>query len=109
LSTPRPPAEIHGGGGAEVLSGEARVIDDQGRDLSEAFRAGAHRSLELARLAGCKRAVFKERSPSCGVGQIHSAGKLLPGQGVTTALLLEDGIEVVSDEFPELQDWIHED
>jgi len=109
LSTPRPPAEIHGGTAAEVLAGRAQVEDDQGRDLSEAFRAGAHRSLELARLAGCRRAVLKERSPSCGVNQIHAGGKLLPGQGVTTALLMEDGIEVVSDDFPELQKWIHED
>ncbi len=109
LSTPRPPAEIHGGAGSEVLSGKARVEDDQGRDLSEAFRAGAHRSLELARLAGCTRAVLKERSPSCGVNHIRVGGELKSGQGVTTALLLEDGIEVVSDEFPELQEWIHED
>ena len=51
----------------------------------------------LARLYGCKAAVLKERSPSCGSGNIYDgtfSGCLTPGDGVTAALLKENGITV---------------
>ncbi len=109
LSTPRQPAEIQGGTGDEVLSGRASVVDAEGRDRSAEFLAGARRSLDLARLYGCRKAVLKERSPSCGLSQLRVGDELIAGRGVTAALLVEEGIEAVSDEYPELQEWIHED
>ena len=42
-------------------------------------------------------ALLKERSPSCGRGQVYDgtfSGTLVPGDGVTAALLLEAGIPV---------------
>ena len=54
-------------------------------------------ALHLARLYGCKAAVLKERSPSCGSGNIYDgtfSGCLTPGDGVTAALLKENGITV---------------
>lgn len=101
LATPRPPAEIVGGDGRDVLEGRARVLTDEGVDVTDRFIAGARECLELARRLGVTRAVLKARSPSCGVGQIYDGSfgrNLRPGDGVTAALLRSAGLEVTGDE-----------
>ncbi len=100
LATPRPPAEILNGSGFDVLEGRARVVNKIGEDLTDAYLRGAFQVLKLARLMHCKRAVFKDKSPSCGVNSIfdgHFNGTLRKGQGVTVALLAKEGIEVASE------------
>ena len=99
LPLPRPPAEIISGSGPEVLRGEARVKLADGTDVTEAFLRGAKEALAWIKLAGATHAILKERSPSCGVRQIHQPGKLAAGPGVFAALLVEAGLEVVSEEF----------
>nr|BBH85680.1 purine-nucleoside phosphorylase [Thermosporothrix sp. COM3] len=100
LSTPRRPAEIVGGDGDDVLDGKARVIDDSGQDVTEAFLAGAHQALKLAQAAGAREAILKEFSPSCGCATIYDgtfSGKRQAGTGVTAALLRRYGIVVRSE------------
>ena len=46
LSTPRPPAEIPGGQGGQVLDGERPVLTVDGEDVSAAFLDGARQALE---------------------------------------------------------------
>ncbi|MGK0545676.1 DUF523 domain-containing protein [Halomonas cupida] len=97
LPTPRPPAEIQGGQGRQVLHGQARIADDAGDDLTEAFIRGAKLALSAARRHGVRLALLIDRSPSCGSTQIydgHFEGTLVAGEGVTTALLRASGIEV---------------
>ena len=94
LPTPRRKAEITGGGGAEVLDGRARVLDSIGTDLSERFILGAEEVLKIALLIGAKKALLKEKSPSCGVAFIKKHNALTNGMGVLTALLKREGIEV---------------
>lgn len=87
LPTPRPPMEIRAG----------RVVTRSGADVSEAFQAGARRALEMALAAGCREAILKARSPSCGCGQVYDGsftGFLIPGDGVFAALLKTQGIAV---------------
>ncbi len=101
LGTPRPPAEIVGGDGHDVLEGRARVLTEAGRDVTGEYLEGARRALESARRAGARTAVLKARSPSCGKGAIYDGsfgGRLSSGDGVTTALLQAHGIRVVSEE-----------
>lgn len=98
LSTPRAPATFVGGDGRAVLDGSARLLTSDGTDVTEAFVRGARATLELARLCGATEAVFKERSPSCGLCFVHRDGALLPGAGVTTALLEREGIRVRTEE-----------
>ncbi len=100
LPVPRKPAEISGDGGAAVLNGQAKVIDSTGSDVTEAFISGAHRTLALARELGADVAILKEGSPSCGSRQIYDGtfqGNKGPGMGVTAALLMQNGIKVVSE------------
>ncbi len=100
LSIPRPPAEIKGGDGEDVLEGRARVVTANGIDVTEAFLNGAQVCLELARLNQVNLAILKARSPSCGCDQIYDGsftGHLVPGDGVTAALLRRHGIKIVTE------------
>ena len=74
-----------------------RVLSKSGADVTAAFQRGAEKTLALALQHGVKKAVLKERSPSCGCGAIYDGsftGALVPGRGVAAALLQESGIEV---------------
>jgi uncharacterized protein YbbK (DUF523 family) len=94
LPTPRAKAEIAKGSGRDVLNGEANVIDSLGTDITEKFIQGAKEVLLSARLVGAKEAMLKENSPSCGVSTIKRGGLKIDGPGVTTALLIKEGIKV---------------
>ncbi|ANY89936.1 MULTISPECIES: DUF523 domain-containing protein [Pseudomonas] len=100
LPTPRPPAEIPGGQGAAVLDGRAQVVTVTGMDVSEAFLAGAREALALVRQHGIRVAVLKAGSPSCGNRLTYDgtfSGVKVPGEGVTTALLRREGVQVFSE------------
>lgn len=100
LPTPRRRAEIRGGDGSDVLDGLARVVDEDGRDVTGPFLRGAEETLRLARLAGAERAYLRARSPSCGLGTVYDggfSGRLRPGDGVTAALLERHGLAVIND------------
>ncbi len=95
LPTPRPRCRIVGGAGEEVLTGCARVLEvESGEDRTDAFLRGARETLRIARRTGAGRALLKQRSPSCGCGEIYHDDELGPGNGVTTALLRAEGIVV---------------
>lgn len=90
MPVPRTPAELRGG----------RVISIDGEDRTAKFRLGAERALALARKAGAVKALLKSGSPSCGRGLVHDgsfSGRMVPGKGVTAALLEENGLTVRSE------------
>lgn len=98
---PRPPAEISGGEGSDVLSGGARVIERGGGDVTRYFRAGAGLALQVVRRQNIKVAVLKEGSPSCGSARIYDgsfSGRSKPGREVTTTLLQGANVRVFSEE-----------
>ena len=91
LSTPREPAEMKGG----------LVVTKTAKDVSENFKFGAEICLKIAKLNGCKKAILKARSPSCGSGQIYDGSfskRLIFGDGVAAKLLKENGILVFSED-----------
>lgn len=98
MSTPRDKTFFHKGDGLDVLLKKGEVISETGQDMNEVFCRGARMVLQIARLTHCKRALLKERSPSCGVHKIYLGAEQVQGVGVTTALLLEEGLEVFSEE-----------
>ena len=95
LPTPRPPANIAGGDGGDVLSGKARVLTEGGGDVTEAYRKGAQESLRLARLYGADRALLKDKSPSCGLETPYCDSPTGSGEGVTAALFALSGIRTM--------------
>ncbi len=98
LPTPRPKCWFTQGDGASLLKGQGGLCDEQGRNVSELFMHGAGQALKLAELSGCRHAILKQRSPSCGSKQMHRNGQLVEGLGVTAALLKSRGIELLSEE-----------
>ena len=90
LSIPRAPARIFGGDGAGVLSGTAKVRNDQGVDVTARFLDGAKRTLDLALRFQVTKCCLKSRSPSCGC-KSHPQRPI----GVTAALLMQHGFSVL--------------
>lgn len=90
LRTPRLPSELIDCSGEDVLRGTGRVMDTAGNDVTAQFILGAQRTLALAKAAGCREAVLKARSPSCGFCSEK--------RGVTAALLAVEGIKISSEE-----------
>ena len=110
LPVPRPPAEIQGGDGGDVVAGTAAVINIAGEDVSEAYLSGAKEALRLAEEHKVVCAILKARSPSCGNRQIydgHFSERLIDGQGVAAALLAANGFQVFNEEeIDQAADWI---
>jgi uncharacterized protein YbbK (DUF523 family) len=94
LPTPRPPAEVASGTGADVLDGAARVVDSTGADVTDRYLRGAELAARIAELTGARSAVLKEGSPSCGVSRIRRDGADAPGEGVAAALLRRRGLQL---------------
>lgn len=91
LPIPRHPCEIR----------NSKVVNNHNEDKTEEFVSGAKKVLELAKKHNIKKAILKEKSPSCGSSFIYDgtfSRKLIKGQGITTKLLRANGIEVISDE-----------
>ncbi|NLC71590.1 MAG: DUF523 domain-containing protein [Desulfuromonadaceae bacterium] len=98
LPTPRLPCRFTVGSGREVLAGAGEVVTRDGRTVTQSFLNGARETLEIAGQCGCRLALLKERSPSCGVRQCYRGEVLSTGMGVAAALLSEHGIRVFSEE-----------
>lgn len=88
LPTPRPCAIIVDGDGEDVIDGKAKVLTENGEDVTENFLRGAHEVLKIAKLVGAHEAILKNGSPSCGCDKNARLG-------VTTALLKANGIKIV--------------
>ncbi len=91
LSTPRTPCEIV----------NDKIMTKQGVDYTDAFILGAQKALMLAKKEGCRAAILKSRSPSCGRDFVYDgtfSKTLVAGQGVWAKMLLEAGFEIFSEE-----------
>lgn len=91
LPIPREPSEIRDG----------CVVSRSGADVTDAFVDGAEKTLYIAEEENCGLALLKERSPSCGSHFVYDGtftGTVVPGQGMTAALLAGRGIELFSEE-----------
>lgn len=95
LSIPREPSEITGD----------KVINKSGFDVTDEFYKGAKETLKIASDEQIDLAILKSNSPSCGCGMIYDgtfSNKLTNGDGITTRLLKEHGINIISSsEFKE--------
>lgn len=101
LPTPRSGSRICSGDGNNVLDGKTRLLTDDGQDVTEQYVKGAYETLKIAKSLGIQEAIFKQKSPSCGCGYIQGGlneRKTLGGEGVTTALLKRNGLNVHTEE-----------
>ena len=73
--------------------------------MTAQYQKGAETALTLARRYGCKAALLKEKSPSCGSGLIYDGsftGTLVTGDGVAAQMLKEEGLIVFGESDVEL-------
>lgn len=101
LPTPRLPSEIEAGDAKRVWRGTGYVRRSDGKDVTNEFKRGAEIALSIARLVKPQMIIMKERSPSCGVNTVYDgtfSNNQIPGPGLTTALLLENGYLVLDEE-----------
>lgn len=87
LPTPRTPSERQG----------ERVVMQDGTDVTAQYQKGAQYALSVCKREGCKAAILKERSPSCGSGEIYDGSftkTLTARDGVTAELLKNNNITV---------------
>ena len=91
LTTPRTPSERKG----------SKVFTKDGKDVTTQFEKGAKEVYKLCELIGCKKAILKARSPSCGIGEIYDgtfSDTLIAGNGVTAEKLRQMGVELLTEE-----------
>ena len=91
LPTPRIPSERIGD----------KVMMKDGRDVTDNYKRGALEALELCRIYNVKTAILKQRSPSCGKGEIYDGtftGTLTDGSGILAAALKMCGYTVIDAE-----------
>jgi uncharacterized protein YbbK (DUF523 family) len=90
LSTPREPSERVGD----------KIFTKTGKDVTKNFQKGAEEVLKIAKMFSCSYAILKERSPSCGFGEIYDgtfSGTLISGDGILADLLAQNGITILGE------------
>lgn len=94
LTTPRTPSEIG------IIEGNKKVINKDGEDVTINFVRGAEEVLRIAKSLNITKAILKSKSPSCGCGLVYDGtftGTKIPGNGITAQLLIDNGIEVITE------------
>jgi len=109
LPVPRPAAEKVG----------SRIINEKGKDVTEAFVKGADISLKtcemLSQIKGepLEGAILKANSPSCGFGKIYDGTftkTLTDGNGVFAGRLSQRGVEVINEHNTErMAQWLNDE
>jgi uncharacterized protein YbbK (DUF523 family) len=93
--------EIVAGTGQDVLAGRCAIQGEQGKVVTPQFIQGAKEIVKIVEMVKVTAAILKERSPSCGVNHIYDgtfSHRIMPGQGVTAAILREHNIPIYSEE-----------
>lgn len=114
LPTPRPPVELRPREEEMEACAERdhvaqkpapettrRACTADGVDLSVPFARGVAAVCELARQCGCREAILKSRSPSCGVHEIYDGSfqnRRVTGQGLLAEALAKAGLRLRSEE-----------
>ncbi len=77
-----------------------KVLAQDGTDCTAAFHRGALAAREIARKHGCRAAILKAKSPSCGAGEIYDgtfSRTLTAGDGLCAALLRAEGLDIFTE------------
>ncbi len=72
-------------------------MNDRGEDVTAQYMKGAEVAAILAERHGCKLALLKEKSPSCGSGKIYDgtfSHTVIAGDGVAVERLKKLGLRI---------------
>jgi uncharacterized protein YbbK (DUF523 family) len=102
FGAPREMCDIHGGTGFDVLDGKAKVLTESGTDWTEGMVRASEKMLAIAQQQQVELAVMMDISAACGSQVIYDGNRFTPnkvyqiGAGVCAALLIRNGIQVIS-------------
>jgi len=80
---------------------DEKIFSSDGHDVTFEYVTGAKIALCIAKLVGCKKAILKSKSPTCGCGMIYDgtfSKKLIEGDGIFCKLLKGENIEVYTED-----------
>ena len=97
LPTPRPKSWFVGGDGECVIKGLARVVNEEGVDVTERFIKGADAVKRISCITRACSAILKDKSPSCGTHNVMISNELEKGLGVTAKILNGMGLCIVNE------------
>lgn len=102
MGVPRTMPDLHGGDGRDFWRGQARVLDENGADLSAQMATGAQAMLAFANTHKVQLCILTDMSAACGT-QVISKGCRFDqprayqrGMGVAAAALSEAGFPVLA-------------
>ena len=99
MGCPRPAISYRVGDGLTLAQGlPTQVVDEHANDHTEALARGAQLAESLAVTAGADMALLKERSPSCGVTQVHGAAGPRSGMGAFAARLAAHHLTLLTED-----------
>lgn len=99
FDTPRTPCEIIGGDGDDVLTGKAKVLTQDGQDVTEKLKLGAQKAAEIAIRIRPSQVILCDKSPSCGVLHIYDgtfSHQVKEGIGLFPAFLKRYQLQYIS-------------
>ncbi len=76
----------------------AGVVNGEGSRVTAAFEMGAALAVEAAQRFGCRTALLKQNSPSCGTRQTNRDWQRVAGQGVAATALLHAGVRAFGED-----------
>jgi uncharacterized protein YbbK (DUF523 family) len=97
LPTPRPKSMFAGGDGECVIKGLARIVNEEGEDVTDKFIKGADAVKRITCITRSCSAILKDKSPSCGTHNVMISNELRKGLGVTTIILNGMGLCIVNE------------
>lgn len=98
---PRTKTEIVGGSGSDVCMNTAKVMDEQGNDVTAQVMEGSKEFVKTVKRMGIKAVILKSKSPTCGYGRIYDGTftrTLKDGDGVLAAMLELEGIKIYNED-----------
>jgi len=85
----------------EISNFDPLIVEDiNGIDNTKYFKLGANIALDACSKLNIKYALLKAKSPSCGNEKVYDGnfdGILIDGVGVTSSLLIKNGIKVFNE------------
>lgn len=102
FGTPREIPDIEGGAGASVLDGNAIVITESGKDVTQEMVNAAKKMLQVAIDNKIELAIMMDVSAACGSQVIYKGHRLAEnpayqiGMGVCAELLHRNGFKIIS-------------
>ena len=109
FEVPRKSCEIYGGTGEDVLDGNAKIIDQDGLDITKQMLIGIKKALEICLENNVTKAYLQTKSPTCGYNKIYDgsfSSILKKANEIFSALLIKNGIKIIEVEW--IVNWVRQ-